>query len=170
MKDFLSEENISLHKEYFRVLKHRYSILEKSVDKLKGKELFELYELRLPKQILKEAIALKKEIYLHEVYFSSFISDGKIKNQNTDRIKAQFGSWQNFVFEAYMYAKEQSGGFLILYEKKKSLVFSRSDEPYRLPKLILALDLCEHAYFLDYKFQRNDYIKSALMHWDGAKI
>ncbi len=170
MTEFLSEENISLHKEYWRNLKLRLSILEKSVPELKGKALDELYALRISRQIKDEAILIKKEIYLHEVYFSSFLPESKLKNQSVGRVKSEFGSWQNFLFETYMYAKEQKGGFIIVFENKKGLAFTQSDTVYKLPKVILALDLCEHAYFLDYKFQTDSYIKAAISHWDGTKI
>jgi superoxide dismutase len=170
MIQFLSEENINLHKEYYRNLKHKYSILEKSIGALKGKSLDGLYGLRIAKDAKQEAINLAGEIYLHELFFSSFIPDKEIKRQNTDKIKAEFGSWENFVFEGYMYAKQQKNGFLILSEKGNRLCFLGSEGMYKLPKIFLALDLSEHAYFLDYKFERDDYIKSALFYWNTEKI
>ena len=36
MTEFLSEENIALHKEYLRELSLKYSILEKSIEGIKG--------------------------------------------------------------------------------------------------------------------------------------
>lgn len=170
MLEFLSEENISLHKEYYRNLKHKFSILEKSIPNLSGKTLNELYELKLSRQIRTEAIALKREIYLHEVYFSSFTDRERAQSSQNTRIRAQFGSWQSFVFEAYMLARELEGGFLVVYEGKDKIELVHSEKIYRLPRLLLALDLCEHAYFLDYRFGKDDYLKLALLHFDDTKI
>ena len=167
MIEFLSEENVSLHREYLRNLKSRYSILEKSDARLSKKTLFELYRLSIPKAVKEEAILLKKEIYLHEAYFSSFCKIPK-EVVNT-KVKIGFGSFNNMLFEAFSLAKE-ADGFLILCEGQRGLCLYKSTSLYQLPPVILALDLAEHAYFLDYHYKKEEYIRAALAFWDGEKI
>ena len=169
MLEFLSEENLNLHKEYYRNLKHKWSILEKSIPVFKAKDLSELYMVHASKDAKNEAICLKREIYLHETYFSSFIKSEEKRNPQNAKIKSQFGSINNFLFEAYMYARKLEGGFFIIFEEKKRLKFA-SDSLYKLPHAICALDLCEHAYFLDYRFEKDEYIKSALAYLNENKF
>jgi superoxide dismutase len=169
MIEFLSEENIALHKDYCRTEKHRWSILEKSIPALKGKGLSEIYTMHLSRDVKSEALKLLKEINLHELYFASFVKKGEKRNPKNEKIRSQFGSIDNFLFEAYMYARELSCGFFLVFEEKKKIKFGESSV-YKLPNVILALDLCEHAYFLDYRFNRDKYIKSALAYFNENKI
>ena len=168
MIEFLSEENIELHKGYYRTLKCKFSILEKSDARLQKKALSELYKLSLPKALKEEAIALKREIYLHELYFSSFSKNPK--NLSLPTVNSAFGSFQGLLFEAFSLAKDMESGFLLLCESKGRLSIMKSDAVYQLPHVILALDLAEHAYFLDYRFKKEEYIRAALSFWDGEKI
>lgn len=166
MNEFLSEENISLHREYYRKLKNKYSILEKSAPELKGITLDRIYDMRLPKSLKVDAIILKREIYLHEVFFDSFSRTYSFPK----KVKSSFGSFQNLAFEAYMLAKNMNDGFLLLCEDAKGALLCDSREIYKFKRVILALDMWEHSYFLDYKFDREKYIKNALAFWNVEKF
>ncbi len=164
MGEFLSEEGILYHKEYYRNLKCKLSILEKSESALKGKAIDELHKLRIPRYIKEEAIILKEEILLHEKYFSSFGNPNKFG----EKLKKQFGTFENFAFEAFMFSKEVKNGFLIISSNGKRVCFSNQARCFDEIKLVI--DLCEHAYFLDYKFDREQYVKNAISRFDVSKV
>ena len=58
ISEILSEENISLHKEYVRQMRLRYSILESDLPRLKGASVSDLPRLRLDKRDLCDALDL----------------------------------------------------------------------------------------------------------------
>ena len=155
---FLSEENIGLHKEYLENLKLKYSILEKSDGKIKGLELSELYKARLSRDIKSEAISLMEKIKLHEVYFSSFSEEF----YNNDGIKREFGSADNFAYNLLEISKKTDEDFVVVYSDRGKIKISPFKSLQRLQNPYIAIDLYEHAYFLDYKFNKEEYLRNAV--------
>ena len=58
MKMFLSEENVKKHLEHFRNLRLRFSVLEKSIPELKGKDISAVSKLSISRKIKDEALEL----------------------------------------------------------------------------------------------------------------
>jgi UDP-N-acetylglucosamine--N-acetylmuramyl-(pentapeptide) pyrophosphoryl-undecaprenol N-acetylglucosamine transferase len=73
-KEFLSEENIDLHREYVRQKKLKYSIIEGSVPEFKGAEVKDIYRMKISARDKTDAIDLLSEITAHDIFFSSFSS------------------------------------------------------------------------------------------------
>ena len=166
---FLSERNIEMHEEYLKKLKLKYGVFEKSYPTLCGAGLREIYRARLPLSEREEAARLFAEIRAHGIFFSSFAN----KNLRCPRIERAFGSVASFLYEIGEYLKGSRADFLFIFEEKGKIRFKAECEyEWILEKFAppLALDLCEHAYFSDYGFDREGYISSAISHFDFSKI
>ena len=166
--DFLSDRNIEMHKQYLNTLILRYQIFEKSYRELVGKDISGIYRSSIPLSEKANAAKLFAEIEAHKIYFSSFSNNSR----NCLRLKEQYGSIDSFLFEAYKTALDSSCGFLFVYEYRGALrIYAGAEyiEKIASSKVILALDLCEHAYFYDYGFNREKYFSQAISHFDLSK-
>ena len=168
--NFVSEANKSIHKEYLRQLKLSLSIFEKSYPWIRGKNIKEIARGRLKSDERDELIRLKGEILAHEIYFSSFG-----QSTGAPSIRKEYGSEASFLYQLFCEAiKCRDGGFLLVYLDKRGTINLYAGEDYY--KIFdeyvpcLAIDLCEHAFFYDYLFEREKYIKSAISRLDLSKI
>ena len=168
MRLFLSAENIALHKEYLKTLRLRYSVLTKSAPVLSGLDLTDIYR-RLTRSPLKDdALERLSEIRAHEIFFDSFSK----KRVSCKSLRRQFGSEESFLYELIKAAKSARSGFLFVYSGSTVRYELVGDGEYRFTKAfpVLAVDICEHAYFRDYGFDRVRYIESAISCLDLGKI
>ncbi len=168
--DFVSKANKSIHKEYLRQLRLRLSIFEKSYPWIKGKNTKEIARGGLKSDERDELIRLKGEILAHEIYFSSFG-----ESSGAPSLRKEYGSEASFLYNLFCEAKKcRNGGFLLIYIDKRGKINSYIGNDYY--KLFdecvpcLAIDLCEHAFFYDYLFEREKYIKSAISRLNLSKI
>lgn len=162
---FISEANRQMHEDYLRRLKLEYSIYEKSYPGMLGKSLREIIKLRLPNQTeIESAVKKKCEISAHELYFSSFGNS----NSASPKVKREYGSEAEFLYETLQKCMSADGGFLLIYRDYRGRIATYAGSEYQSVFLnytpLLALDLCEHAYFYDYLFDKQGYVKSALSH------
>ncbi len=168
--DFISRTCYELHREYLRTLKLQMSIFEKSYPDMIGKSCREILRLPIKRSEREEGASLKADILAHELYFSSFSS----ANAASPTVHDAYGSEAVFAYELTC-AALKSDGFLFVYRDGKDTlrwqtcvkaleIFSSGITP------ILALDLCEHAYFYDYFFDKAAYVKAAVVHLDLSKI
>ena len=159
---FLTEQNIRLHRDYLRRLKLEHSINEKSIPEIKGKSAYEISRMGLARRDKWEIIEKMKRIKAHECYFSSFGARGT----RCAAVSKRYSSEDSFLYELKQLAKGAESGFLYVYKDERGnpnmSLSSPSDDFFirRLP--ILALDLCEHAYFADYGFEYERYLENAL--------
>ena len=166
MCEFLSEEAITLHKEHFRILKLKYSVLEKSDSRIKSLSLKELQKARLPKDTKREAIELMRDIIYHEIYFASFGKPGV----KSSFIRSKYPSESHFIYDVYSASMNIKGGFLLFYNDRGKLRVVDSKRDYSFDTPVLAIDMEEHAYFNDYRFDRERYLKSALYYLAVDKL
>lgn len=166
---FISEDAIELHKKYFEDLKLKYSILEKSVPEIKEMSLRDIKKsrnLRYKDEILKTKI----DIECHKLFFSSFGNEF----QASDLVKETYGTEASFRYEIFAQINESvSGGFLIIgIFNGRVFRYDGLDlvEVFIKANPILAIDLCEHAYFLDYGFDRKNYLENAIKYLNLNKI
>ncbi len=168
MRNFLSSENIGIHKEYLKKLKLKYSVLTKSDPRLLRLDIFDMRR-KLPRSDIKsEAMSLLSEILSHEIYFSSF-SDKRIR---CPRLCERYGSENSFLYELFSAAKPHCHGFLYIFSDKLGVRYEISDGNYIFKNSLpcLAVDLYEHAYFQDYRFDRERYLEAAISNLDLSKI
>lgn len=164
MRTFLTEENINVHKEYMKTLRLRHSIVEKSIPEIKGKNIFEIERMRLKKTDREEILSNLSEYLAHEIYFKSFI----ITQNREPCIRKYYSSEEAFLYEAFTMGMNAKEGFVFIHlserGKPEIQICQSGIKTKYLPKL--AIDLCEHAYFLDYRFEKERYLKNALAHLD----
>ena len=167
LRKFLSERAIELHKEYVEDCRLRLSILGKSGYDIEGKSYPELLRARLGKAS-GEILSLSRDVYLHEIYFDSF-AEGCAP---LDVVKSRFGSLASFLYRLECEAMASDGGFLLLSRVGDEIIIGRSfgigERLRTTPRL--AIDLDEHAYFLDYGFDKLSYVRGALSHLNTARL
>ena len=170
MEWFLSEESIALHKEYVRDLKLRYSILEKSIDGIKGKNCNEILSLRLERDCARDIMMLLPEIELHNMFFSSFSINA---NNTSSVVRKQYGNESEFLSEMYKAGMSLNHGFLAVLQNRSKLeilpVFDYFDVVGK-GRLVIALDICEHVYFSDYGFNKKAYLINAIRYLNLSRI
>jgi superoxide dismutase len=167
---FLSESNVKRHLDYLNTLKLRLSILEKSIPKIKGKELREILSMNIPKSQKEEIIPLSLEILSHKLYFSSFTAEPK----PSPTIRKYYFSESGFCYEMLKAAKNYTQGYLYIFKDKRGKpcfnITSAPDLFFFDLTPILLIDLYEHAYFTDYGFEKESYIKGALSRLDLFRL
>lgn len=156
MRQFLSEENITRHKDYLNSMRGKLSIIEKSFNDKKNMDI----------KTRNEYNYLRKCISSHELFFNSFkLSSGKCAN-----IKKYFSSKERFIYDLMEISKNKESGFIYVYvDKRKTPQIDYStdfSDPYSKFEPILAFDLYEHVYFADYGFKKADFLKNALVYLD----
>lgn len=104
----------------------------------------------------------------HEIYFNTMNkpSGSKPYGEVLREINSVYGSYENFKKEFIRVANNLKGSgytFLVLDRRNNLFIINTSnqDTPYYYGLYpILALDLWEHAYYLKYKYKREDYINN----------
>ena len=170
MNRFLSEENINLHRDYVNVKRLKYSIIESSVPALRGAEIQDVYRMKIRERDKRDALDLLSEISAHDVFFSSF---SQSQFPRSEMVRAEYGSEANFLNLLYKHAMKLPYGFVLVYLiggriKVLSTADFVSALRYELP--LLAIDACEHSYFMDYGFDKERYLLSLLPYLDIAKL
>lgn len=165
MNAFLTKENLDMHREYLRDLNLRYSIIEKSEPTIKGKSLSDILGMRIDIGLKSDIMRLKNEINLHKCYFSSF----SLNAGTTKSIIGYYSSDADFRYRVLCAARDTEGDFVCISKNRYGVpqIYSASctcTNAISVPAL--ALDVCEHAYFYDYGFNRAEYLKRAISHLD----
>ena len=170
MTHFLSEENIDLHREYVRQKRLKYSIIEGSIPELRGAEVNDICRMKISARDKADAIDLLSEITAHEIFFSSFST---VQYPRSELIANAYGSEANFLNHLYRRCLLQRYGFVFIYAVGDRIAvkeFSDTENAFRHGTPILAIDVCEHTYFLDYGFDKERYLLSSLPYLDISKL
>ena len=114
----------------------------------------------------KEKDSVESEIRAHELYFSSF----HCEHTPCQRIKEGYQSENRFCFLLSEYAKSVRCGFIYIYPCARHPFVGFGSSDRALSRAVLAIDLWEHAYFLDYGFDFSSYITQALAHLDFSRL
>lgn len=155
--------------------KHHQSYVDKlnaaveSVPELKGKTVEELLRLlaenKLPDSV-KGAIRNHGGGHYNHSLFWLLMSPnggGQPSGELADKLAEKYGSFDKFVEEFNAKALGVFGsGWAWLQPDLTIITTANQDNPLGqgLPEPILGLDVWEHAYYLDYKNKRDDYIKN----------
>ena len=168
--DFISQTNYELHREHLRQLKLRMSIFEKSYPQIKGKSPRQILKLPIDRNERESAASLLADILAHDLFFNSFFSP----NTSSALVRAAYGSEANFLYAISCKAEKCHGFLFVVQDRRDTLGIVAFNDPLAVflsnATPILAIDLCEHAYFYDYFFDRESYVKAALSHLDLSKI
>lgn len=170
MNEFLSEENIALHREYLRNKKLKYSIIESSVPMLKGAKIKDVLRMRLKPYDRRDALILLPEIVAHEIFFSSF---GKARFPHSDLVTDGWGNEASFLNEIFRVGMTLKCGFVCVYSFGARIIirgFEDTLDVFEFGEPKLTIDVFEHAYFMDYGFDKERYLISALPYLDITKL
>jgi len=166
---FISEDNYALHREYLETLKLKYSVFSKSYPKIPCGTLSQLKRAAIGRDEREEGLLLLGEIVAHEKYFASFCE----RTKPNSKIRQEHGSEASFVYDIFTLTNKSRSDWMLICITKSTPRIVFTDFPYKVllkEDVRLAVDLCEHAYFNDYKFRREEYIKRALASLDLSKL
>ena len=141
---FISQESLALHKEHLSSLRAQKGLCTS----------------------VREAERIEKNVLAHELYFSSF----RRERVPCPRIKEGYHSENRFCFALMEYAGSLQNVFLFIYPMVHFPYVGFDTNEKHLSRAVLAVDLWEHAYFLDYGFDRESYLRAALSHLDFSKL
>ena len=168
LREFLSDDNLSLHHSYVKNKYSKYSILKKSREELNGVKLEDIPRLKIPKEERNEAYSLISDVESHKCYFNSF---DKVKRR-CDNIRRYFGSEERLLYEIIEFGNESCEDFIYIYTQngKAEIKSHNTSVAFLKCRPILAIDLCEHAYFLDYAFDKDRYLRAAISNLNLEKL
>lgn len=131
----------------------------------------------LPLTIRGEVLYYLSGVINHELYFFGLSNDNKNNNNRlVDDIVATYGSLEDFKSEFKKQGLNIKGSgytFLVIDDNKKLRIINTSnqDNPYYYGYIpIMAMDVWEHAYYLDYYSNRSDYIDKYFDKVDYARL
>lgn len=179
LEPYISDKTLSIHytNYYLKYLKNLNNILSKYNFNYTKEEIF--------KNIDKYNINDRDEIIYnlggvlnHELYFNS-ISD--LKNNKPIKsiekaINSNFGNYENFKKQFKLEAHKLTGSgytFLVINKNGNLQIINMSNQesPYLYDMIpIIALDMWEHAYYLDYQSNKDKYIDTFFEIIDFNKI
>ena len=166
--NFLSEDSVLAHLSYQRELRARLSLLKKYYPSFANNELWELISSihgRVPAELFSCALAC----FLHESYFSSFTT----LPSPCPEVKKYYSSENAFCYELLSAARKLECGFVYALRDRRGRVNIVSDPFCAIPissRNVLALDVSEHAYFSDYGFNKDEYLRRALAYLNLSKL
>ena len=169
MNMFLSEDNIKKHLAHLRDYRLKLSILEKSLPELKGMTPTDIMRSNFSAEIKNEALKYHWQIKAHEIFFDSFA----LNYNRSEALTNYYSSRERFAYDIYRKAMEKECGFIFITIKngKPQIIYLPSGD-YSLFKIapVLAIDLFEHTYFLDYGFDKEKFFRNALMYLDTGRL
>ena len=169
MHMFLSESSIKQHMEHLRYLRLRHTVSEECYPQIKGKCLREVSRLSIPQRERREIVENMRSIKAHELYFSSFVT----MPTAVKPLRRYYSSEEAFLYEALHTSLDAPSAFLYVCVERgrPTLTVSSGDDDIFIGREpLLALDLFEHAYFPDYGFDREKYLKAALCRFDLRRL
>jgi Fe-Mn family superoxide dismutase len=180
LEPYMSEEVLKLHhdKHHAGYVTAANALLDKIEAARKSGEIIDF------KSILKSLSFNVAGHILHETFWkvmaphSAEASRGKPAGKLAEAIEKEFGSFERFKTEFSETAKsvEGSGWALLTYHKEHGnlniiQVEKHNVNFYPEQKILLALDVWEHAYYLDYKNDRAKFIENwwNIVNWEEAE-
>jgi Fe-Mn family superoxide dismutase len=106
-------------------------------------------------------------VYLHELYFEILGGDGKFENARelVDTLVSSYGSVEGFIKYFSECAMAARAWTVLAWDTRESRLWIYNSDAHNeggvwgaLP--IIVLDVCEHAYFMDYGADRKAYLKT----------
>jgi len=171
LKPYLSEETIDYHYG-----KHHQAYVDKLNALLPGSQFEDAGLVSLIKNADGAIFNNAAQVWNHTFYFESFSKDGRREpaGELAEAIKASFGSFDEFKVNfgekaaglfgsGWAWLVKNNNGSLSIVQKPNA------ENPLRDGfKPVLTCDVWEHAYYIDYRNKRPDYIKSfwEIVDWD----
>ena len=177
LKQFIDSETMNFHYN-----KHYKGYVDKLNDALSKKKYGDLDLEKIIKSISRYDKTIRNNAggaFNHALFWNMLSPKPmKLKGELEDKIKKQFGSFNNFKKEFDTIAKDRFGSgwvWLVLTSQNKLKIMSTPNQDNPLMNVIegggfplLGLDLWEHAYYLKYRNKRDEYITNfwKVVNWD----
>jgi len=162
-------EHFKLYESYVKKTNEIRSKLE-TVDKsLANAAYSEIGELKR-----QESFALDG-VKLHEVYFGILDGNGKIEGRVAEMIIRDFGSIENWIVDMTASGLSARGWAITSYDFAEKIVRNYNADAHNIGIIagtapLIALDVYEHAYFMDYGVNRKGYIEAFFKNLNWQKI
>jgi superoxide dismutase, Fe-Mn family len=177
LEPFISQKTVEFHYG-----KHHLAYVEKTNDLIRGTTLAPLPLEEIIKQTAgsQEKVAIfnnAAQVWNHNFYWQSMKPGGsKPEGDLLKKIQASFGSLENLKKQLQDAALAQFGSgwawLVVDGDKLKVVKTGNAENPMIQGQTpLLAIDVWEHAYYLDYQNRRADYIKALidnLLNWEFA--
>lgn len=177
LEPYISEEVLKLHhdKHHAGYVNAANALLDKINQARKSNEVIDF------KSVSKSLSFNVAGHILHETFWkimapaSTKASSGKPAGELAEAINKEFGSWERFKTEFSETAKsvEGSGWAMLVLDKERGnlniiQVEKHNVNFYPEQKILLCLDVWEHAYYLDYKNDRAKFVESwwNIVNWE----
>lgn len=167
LEPFLSSETLTFHHE-----KHHKTYFDNLQNLIKGSELEnksleEIIIISSSDEKLKSVYNNAAQVFNHDFYFRSLKRENNPSDYFINLINKNFGSWNNFLEEFKKKSLSQFGSgwvWLVLNNDKLEIIStSNADNPLILGlKPLMTIDVWEHAYYIDYRNLRGDYVSGLL--------
>lgn len=180
LEPFISEEQLSIHhqKHHASYVKGANAIFEKLEDSRKQASDLDM------KALLKELSFNVGGHLLHSLFWKNMAPVGKGGGQEpkgalAEMLNKEFGSLERFKkeFSQAAFSVEGSGWAALAYDEKSKRPLIAQIEKHNLNlypgmKILMVLDVFEHAYYLDYKNERAKFIEAFwnIVKWPEAEF
>lgn len=179
LEPYISSKTMSFHYD-----KHHQAYVNKLNELIAGTEmedmsLEEIISFTYNKSEYQAIFNNAGQHYNHEIFWSSLKAakeDSSIPEPLQKRIERDFGSMDNLLAAFKREAGAQFGSgwvWLVLAGDKLQVLKTANGEPVFVHKVkpLLALDVWEHSYYLDYQNKRLDFVEAIFHHlfnWEFA--
>ncbi len=115
-------------------------------------------------------------VFLHELYFSGLTARATLPDEALrTAIQQRFGTIERWWEDFQAAAKSSRGWALLVYQPLSGKLYNIISDNHGNGVLwqaipILALDMFEHAYYLDYQNDKGTYIERFINHIDGQEV
>jgi Fe-Mn family superoxide dismutase len=114
-------------------------------------------------------------VKLHEVYFGILGGNGQAAGKVADMIVRDFGSIENWIADMTAAGLSARGWVITAYDSADGMLHNYSADAHNLGIVagampLIALDVYEHAYFMDYGTNRKGYIEAFFKNLDWEAI
>lgn len=174
LKGISAKTNDIHHGKLYTGYVNKRNEVEKSCAEIEAGELDAANQIYSKWRGLKEGETFAANgMILHELYFSILGSDGKAEGALYDAIVEQWGSWEQFMKVFVATGMAARGWSILAYDwsDKKLHIYATDAQSHGgvwgcVP--LLACDVYEHAYFIDFGSDRKAYIAAffANLQWD----
>lgn len=179
LEPYISRETLDIHYNvlYERYLNNLNDLLQKNNFnfKIPKEDIYNIIK-RFPIDDREPILFNLGGVLNHELYFLNLTSSKKNNEEFNKLIESKYVTFQNFINRFSTKVKEirGSGYTFLVIDKDKELGLinlSNQDSPYRMGLFpIMNIDIWEHAYFLDYKANKDEYINNYFKILDYSKI
>lgn len=165
-----SDASQRMHRAYLEQQIYRFEALSAHLSLPSPPALSDICALRIAREEKTLLRDLYRDILAHRIFFRSF---SERVAPYRDRVK-KYRSESAFLYHALNVCRDANAPFCFFFPNRtgqiEMSVCGISEQNAKNAEQVRAIDLCEHAYFTDYGFDRERYLRAALMHLDLATL